>query len=130
MNAYQIPATNYSYSIAPGAYSNYIPPQSPPGAMSFSTPVDILPAQNSNNLRRHSSEKMPEINDNNFVLEAPVPDILLQKCKFRDETEFTYLRYTACTTDPDSFSSQNYALRQQIANRLIEIFVVVTMYEN
>ncbi|KAJ3071725.1 Chitin synthase, class 2 [Podochytrium sp. JEL0797] len=45
-----------------------------------------------------------------------------------DSREFTYLRYTAATCDPNDFASKGYRLRAQDLDRKTEIFIVITMY--
>ncbi|KAI9348299.1 chitin synthase-domain-containing protein, partial [Zopfochytrium polystomum] len=63
-----------------------------------------------------------------LVLEVPAPERLLHRCKYLDSKEFTHLRYTACTVDPDDFAVAKYSLRQVEYSRPTELFVVVTMY--
>ena len=137
---YQIPAPNtveYSFYSAPGNADNshYSVPQAISTSVELRnsvTSIDIFPEHKGNNIRRRSTEdiskKYPKSMTDNFVIEVPVPDRLLQKCKYLDAKEFTHLRYTACTTDPDDFSNENYSLRQRESNRVTEIFIVVTMY--
>jgi len=38
-----------------------------------------------------------------LVLDVDVPSMLLDQCSIRDETEFTKMRYTAITCDPNDF---------------------------
>jgi hypothetical protein len=68
------------------------------------------------------------LTNGNLVINCPVPDILLQYTSNKDIEEFSSMRYTAVTSDPDSFMLNNYMLRTQIYGRRTEIFVVVTMY--
>ncbi|KAK9894719.1 glycosyltransferase family 2 protein [Cystobasidium minutum MCA 4210] len=45
------------------------------------------------------------------------------------ETEFTHMRYTAATCDPDDFlASQGYSLRQTKYNRKTELLIAMTYY--
>ncbi|EHK98711.1 putative Chitin synthase 2 [Glarea lozoyensis 74030] len=48
----------------------------------------------------------------------------------RDEIEFTHMRYTAVTCDPDDFVGKGYKLRQNIGAtaRETELFICITMY--
>ncbi|KAJ3413167.1 Chitin synthase, class 2 [Chytridiales sp. JEL 0842] len=64
----------------------------------------------------------------NLVIEVPVPQELLKTCKNKEDKEFTHVRYTACTVDPDAFPFSGYVLRQQKLQRDTELFIVVTMY--
>jgi chitin synthase len=55
----------------------------------------------------------------------PVPRSIIPAGKTADE--FTQLRYTACTVDPDEFVSSKYSLRPFLYGRKTELFVVMTM---
>ncbi|MCJ1366041.1 Chitin synthase, class 2 [Acarospora aff. strigata] len=65
-----------------------------------------------------------------LILECKIPTILYSFLPRRDEIEFTHMRYTAVTCDPDDFVSRGYKLRQNIGNtvRDTELFICVTMY--
>ncbi|KAI9678206.1 MAG: Chitin synthase, class 2 [Caeruleum heppii] len=65
-----------------------------------------------------------------LILECKIPTILHSFLPRRDEIEFTHMRYTAVTCDPDDFVSRGYKLRQNIGStvRETELFICVTMY--
>ncbi|KAK3391129.1 class 2 chitin synthase [Podospora didyma] len=65
-----------------------------------------------------------------LVLECKIPTILYSFLPRRDEIEFTHMRYTAVTCDPDDFVDRGYKLRQNIGRttRETELFICVTMY--
>ncbi|KAI9795003.1 MAG: Chitin synthase, class 2 [Peltula sp. TS41687] len=65
-----------------------------------------------------------------LILECKIPTILYSFLPRRDEVEFTHMRYTAVTCDPDDFVSRGYKLRQNLASaaRETELFICVTMY--
>ncbi|KAL2887539.1 glycosyltransferase family 2 protein [Ceratocystis lukuohia] len=65
-----------------------------------------------------------------LVLECKIPTILVSFLPRRDEVEFTHMRYTAVTCDPDDFVERGYKLRQNIGRtaRETELFICVTMY--
>jgi chitin synthase len=65
-----------------------------------------------------------------LILECKIPTILHSFLPRRDEREFTHMRYTAVTCDPDDFVLQGYKLRQNIGSttRETELFICVTMY--
>jgi chitin synthase len=65
-----------------------------------------------------------------LILECKIPTILHSFLPRRDEREFTHMRYTAVTCDPDEFVSSGYKLRQNIGSTLreTELFICVTMY--
>lgn len=51
-------------------------------------------------------------------------------CAFRNENEFTRMRYSAATCDPNAFQDSGFTLRQQHYDppRRTELFIVMTMY--
>jgi chitin synthase len=65
-----------------------------------------------------------------LILECKIPTILYSFLPRRDEIEFTHMRYTAVTCDPDDFVDRGYLLRQNIGNtrRETELFICITMY--
>lgn len=65
-----------------------------------------------------------------LILECKIPTILYSFLPRRDEVEFTHMRYTAVTCDPDDFVSKGYKLRQNIGStaRETELFICITMY--
>lgn len=65
-----------------------------------------------------------------LILECKIPTILYSFLPRRDEVEFTHMRYTAVTCDPDDFVLRGYKLRQNIGNTIrdTELFICVTMY--
>ncbi|KAI9331872.1 chitin synthase-domain-containing protein [Obelidium mucronatum] len=73
-------------------------------------------------------KKVELTKEGNLVLDIPVPDRVLQLGQFKEGDEFTQMRYTAVTSDPDDFAQDGYVLRQQESKRPTEIFIVVTMY--
>ena len=64
-----------------------------------------------------------------LVLECKIPTILHSFLP-RREDEFTHMRYTAVTCDPDDFVLRGYKLRQNIGStvRDTELFICITMY--
>jgi chitin synthase len=65
-----------------------------------------------------------------LILECKIPTILYSFLPRRDEIEFTHMRYTAVTCNPDDFVLKGYKLRQNIGRtmRETELFICVTMY--
>ncbi|KAI9193556.1 chitin synthase-domain-containing protein [Polychytrium aggregatum] len=80
-------------------------------------------------LFRHRTHKMVQLTETgNFTVEIPVPDDLLSRAAYTEDKEFTHMKYTAVTGDPDEFVKNDYTLRQVEMERETEIFIVVTMY--
>ncbi|APA12817.1 hypothetical protein sscle_10g075870 [Sclerotinia sclerotiorum 1980 UF-70] len=65
-----------------------------------------------------------------LILECKIPTILYSFLPRRDEVEFTHMRYTAVTCDPDDFVARGYKLRQNMGAtaRETELFICITMY--
>lgn len=64
-----------------------------------------------------------------LILECKIPTILYSFLPRRDDIEFTHMRYTAVTCDPDDFVDRGYQLRQNIGTaRETELFICITMY--
>lgn len=65
-----------------------------------------------------------------LVLDIEVPTMLLDQCPIRQGNEFTKMRYTAVTCDPNDFVEDRYTLRQRLYDppRQTELFIVITMY--
>jgi chitin synthase len=51
-------------------------------------------------------------------------------CPLRNEREFTHMRYSAATCDPNDFQNSGFTLRQRHYDppRRTELFIVMTMY--
>lgn len=80
--------------------------------------------------RRYKTVKRVQLYHGNLVLDCQVPPKLLERCPRKDDREFTHMRYTAATCDPDEFLNEQYALRQILYQtpRRTELFIVLTMY--
>ena len=76
------------------------------------------------------SKKEVRLINGELILECKIPTILHSFLPRRDEREFTHMRYTAVTCDPDDFVLNGYRLRQNIGTttRETELFICVTMY--
>ncbi|ETS83362.1 Chitin synthase 2 [Pestalotiopsis fici W106-1] len=76
------------------------------------------------------AKKAVQLINGELVLECKIPTILYSFLPRRDEVEFTHMRYTAVTCDPDDFVDKGYKLRQNIGKtaRETELFICVTMY--
>ncbi|CAG8657095.1 6938_t:CDS:2 [Dentiscutata erythropus] len=83
--------------------------------------------QNDKYERRRSARHV-ELTHGNLVLDCPVPDKVLRNVKYSDDEEFSTMRYTAVTCDPDDFIQNKYLLRPHIYGRKTELMIVMTMY--
>ncbi|CAG8749135.1 35027_t:CDS:2, partial [Racocetra persica] len=77
---------------------------------------------------KRRSARHVELTHGNLVLDCPVPDKVLRNVKYSDSEEFSTMRYTAVTCDPDDFIQNKYLLRPHIYGRKTELMIVMTMY--
>ncbi|ORY04486.1 hypothetical protein K493DRAFT_311343 [Basidiobolus meristosporus CBS 931.73] len=77
---------------------------------------------------RKQNMRYVELTSGNLVLDCPVPDKVIQNVPFTDHEEFTHMRYTAATCDPNDFLKERYTLRPALYGRSTELFIVMTMY--
>ncbi|KAG5730212.1 Chitin synthase 4 [Termitomyces sp. T112] len=80
--------------------------------------------------RRYKTIKKVELFHGNFVLDSEVPTKLLDMGTQRNSREFTHMRYSAATCDPNDFKDSGFTLRQVHYDppRRTELFIVMTMY--
>ncbi|KIK24230.1 glycosyltransferase family 2 protein [Pisolithus microcarpus 441] len=79
--------------------------------------------------RRYKTLRRVELFHGNFVMDLTVPSKLLDMCALRNEREFTHVRYSAATCDPNDFKDSGFTLRQVHYDppRRTELFIVMTM---
>jgi chitin synthase len=78
--------------------------------------------------RRRKSMRTVALTSGNLVLDCKVPDPVLSNAFYKEGEEFTHMRYTAATGDPDEFLANRYTLRPAMYGRQTELFIVLTMY--
>ncbi|CDR37623.1 CYFA0S01e13542g1_1 [Cyberlindnera fabianii] len=91
--------------------------------MAYEVPETAQPRRHKSMIRK---KFVPE--NGNLVLENPVPTKLASILPRRDEDEFLFMRYSACTSEPHEFESAGFTLRAAKYNREIEICICITMY--
>ena len=79
------------------------------------------------------SAKQVRMVDGNLVLDCPVSEILLSKYKIQlneKDREFLFMRFQACTSQPEDFQARKFSLRQKFYTRPreTELMIVITMY--
>lgn len=79
------------------------------------------------------SAKQVRMVNGNLVLDCPVSDILLNKFKApltENDREFLFMRFQACTVQPEGFQNKMFSLRQRFYTkpRETELMIVITMY--
>lgn len=78
-------------------------------------------------LKRQRTVREIELVQGNLVLDCPVPSSLVESSA-RKDFEFSHMRYSAVTCDPDSFSDCQFTLRPRLQGRETELFICMTMY--
>ncbi|RXW24545.1 hypothetical protein EST38_g1282 [Candolleomyces aberdarensis] len=78
-------------------------------------------------LMKRRSVRQVQLTQGNLVLDVPAPSSIVPGDKNGIE-EFSKMRYTAATCDPDDFMSSRYTLRPYLLGRQTELFIVMTMY--
>lgn len=81
-----------------------------------------------NSMTKRKSNSANPTNSANFSLDNIVPKDLLSILPQTNANEFTHMRYSACTSEPDDFIAEGFTLRANKLNREIELCVCITMY--
>lgn len=74
------------------------------------------------------AKKEVKLINGELVLECKIPTILHSFLPRKDAVEFTHMRYTAVTCDPNDYVERGYKLRQNMTSRETELFICVTMF--
>lgn len=93
----------------------------------------IAPTPSPAPVRRWKTVKEVQLFNGNLVLDCPIAPRLLNQVPHAEppnRDEFTHMRYSAATCDPDDFYDERFTLRQKLfaKPRHTELFIVVTMY--
>lgn len=106
-----------------------------PAMPGFMIPVSggfILPTINAQPVQRRPTQRFRtdrvKLQNGHLVAEMPVSSHYLARAAIQSRAEFTHLRYTAVTCDPDHFTDQHYVLRARQLNRHTELAICLTMY--
>ncbi|GLB33766.1 putative chitin synthase [Lyophyllum shimeji] len=107
-------------------------PGRPESVLSTSTNVVESAWRRRQTIKRGVTRKV-KLTNGNFIAEYPVPTpvhtAIEAKWSSTKTTEFSHMRYTAATCDPDDFTEANgWSLRTKMYNRDTEILIAVTSY--
>jgi chitin synthase len=88
------------------------------------------------NIKRYATRKVKLVQGSVLSIDYPVPSAIQNaiQSKYRNDLEggseeFTHMRYTAATCDPDDFTLKNgYNLRPAMYNRHTELLIAITYY--
>ncbi|KAF7301627.1 Chitin synthase [Mycena indigotica] len=117
--------------IDPNAYGD--PYGRPASIVSSSTATDNGWRRRQTIKRDRAVTRKVKLTNGNFIAEYAVPTAIHSaiEAQYRqgNTTEFSHMRYTAATVDPDEFNEANgYSLRTKMYNRSTEILIAVTSY--
>ncbi|KXN83665.1 Chitin synthase 1 [Leucoagaricus sp. SymC.cos] len=117
--------------VDPNAYGDPYPGR-PASILSTSTNGIESAWRRRQTIKRGVTRKV-KLTHGNFIAEYPVPtpihNAVEAKWKNVNTTEFSHMRYTAATVDPDEFTEANgWSLRTKLYNRDTEILIAVTSY--
>ncbi|KAF5099708.1 hypothetical protein DV451_002846 [Geotrichum candidum] len=108
------------------------PPPPPTDDQYLNLTQPIIPPPEDHQARRVTNTKKVRLFKGNLVLDCPVPSQFLSSFNPEDvkEREFTHMRYSAATCDPDQFVEQNFLLRQKCYRqpRSTELLIAITVY--
>ncbi|KEF62482.1 chitin synthase 3 [Exophiala aquamarina CBS 119918] len=87
-------------------------------------------------IKRYATRKVKLVQGSVLSIDYPVPSAIQNavQAKYRNDLEggseeFTHMRYTAATCDPDDFTLKNgYNLRPAMYNRHTELLIAITYY--
>ncbi|ETN41417.1 chitin synthase 2 [Cyphellophora europaea CBS 101466] len=109
------------------------PHTQPPLEGEYYDDPNVQPTPSPAPIRRWKTVKEVPLFEGNLVLDCPVPPRLLSQVPHvqpPERDEFTHMRYSAATCDPNDFFERRFTLRQRLFRqpRHTELFIVVTMY--
>lgn len=129
--------TNQHYNNAADPYGGSFPQGShTPNPYERSDSTEAWRArQNQSQIKRYATRKVKLV-QGNLSIDYPVPSAIQNSVqpKYRADLEggseeFTHMRYTAATCDPDEFTLNNgYNLRPAMYNRHTELLIAITYY--
>ncbi|KAH7887783.1 glycosyltransferase family 2 protein [Phlebopus sp. FC_14] len=116
--------------VDPSAYGD--PYARPPSSMSSSTNGVDTAWRRRQTIKRGVTRKV-KLTKGNFITEYPVPTPVHSAIEARyaatNTTEFSHMRYSAATCDPDDFTEANgWSLRTKLYNRQTDLLIAVTSY--
>ncbi|ESK97608.1 chitin synthase [Moniliophthora roreri MCA 2997] len=118
--------------VDPDAYGDPYGGSRPSSVVSSSTGGVESAWRRRQTIKRGVTRKV-KLTKGNFIAEYPVPTPILSATEAKytatSTTEFSHMRYTAATCDPDEFSeASGYSLRTKMYNRETELLIAVTSY--
>jgi chitin synthase len=122
-SAQSLPNPNAAYAQTPNPYER-------------SDSTEAWRQRQNGNIKRYATRKVKLVQGGVLSIDYPVPSAIQNaiQAKYRNDLEggseeFTHMRYTAATCDPDEFTLKNgYNLRPAMYNRHTELLIAITYY--
>ncbi|KAF4620081.1 hypothetical protein D9613_005225 [Agrocybe pediades] len=119
-------------AIDPSTYDEPYIPNRPMSVVSTSTNGLDNAWRRRQTIKRGVTRKV-KLTHGNFIAEYAVPTPIFSAIESKwtstNTTEFSHMRYSAATCDPDEFTEENgWTLRTKLYNRETEILIAVTSY--
>jgi chitin synthase len=120
-----------SSAIDPSAFGDPYSMSRPDSVVSHSTGAESA-WRRRQTIKRGVTRKV-KLTNGNFIAEYPVPSPVYSAVEAKysqtNTTEFSHMRYTAATVDPDDFSEEaGWSLRTKNYGRQTELLIAVTSY--
>jgi chitin synthase len=120
------------YPPGPGSDAYGTPYSRPASTVSSSSGGTETAWRRRQTIRRGVTRKV-QLTKGNFITEYPVPTPVLSAVEAKwagtKTTEFSHMRYSAATCDPDEFNEANgWSLRTKMYGRETELLIAVTSY--
>jgi chitin synthase len=119
--------------VDPSLYGDPYSIERPDSIVSTSTTNGAETAWRRRQTVKRGVTRKVKLTNGNFITEYPVPtpvySAIEAKWSSTNTTEFSHMRYSAATCDPDEFTEENgWSLRTKMYNRETEILIAVTSY--
>jgi len=137
----KLPTTNFGYDTGYNSSAGTLPnPPDPyatgPNPYERSDSTEAWRQRQNTNIKRYATRKVKLVQGSVLSIDYPVPSAIQNaiQAKYRNDLEggseeFTHMRYTAATCDPDEFTLKNgYNLRPAMYNRHTELLIAITYY--
>ncbi|KAI0034078.1 glycosyltransferase family 2 protein [Vararia minispora EC-137] len=128
------PFTGGFYPPGPIDPDTYGDPYARPMSVASSTSNGVDSAWRRRQTIKRGVTKKVKLTNGNFITEYPVPTPVFSAIESKwssnvNTTEFSHMRYSAATCDPDDFTEANgWSLRTKMYNRETELLIAVTSY--
>ena len=136
----KLPTAGYAHDTGYNSSTHSLPDPNPaygaPNPYERSDSTEAWRQRQNTNIKRYATRKVKLVQGGVLSIDYPVPSAIQNaiQAKYRNDLEggseeFTHMRYTAATCDPDEFTLKNgYNLRPAMYNRHTELLIAITYY--